>query len=221
VDHAILINRLKSKPDLNQIVSEAIENPSMLISFIEIVQTESSSVKFACTKVMRLISEQRPELVYPYFDEIVKWLYNKNSFIKWDGILIISNLVAVDSENRFEEVYENYFALVHDSQMITAANVVGNAWKIVIAKPELENDITRRLLEVPQVVYVNKGKPSPECNCIVCGQVLECFEHFFENSKNQALMIKFAEDQLGNQRKTVAKKAEKFLRRHGVTIKMV
>lgn len=214
--HEMLISRLKTKPDLGQIVSEVIENPPMLKSFIEIVQTETSSVKFACTKAIRLVSEQRPEMVYPYFEDIAIWLHHDNSFIKWDAILILSNLASVDFDNRFEAIYEDYFALIHDPQMITAANVAGNAWKIVLAKPELENDITRRLLEVLQVVYMNKGEPSPECNCIVCGQVLECFEHYFEQSSNQALMIKFAQEQFGSNRKTVAKTAEKFLRRHDV-----
>ena len=161
-----------------------------------------------------MVSEQKPELVYPYFEDIVKWLHHKNSFIKWDGIRTLSNLSSVDHEDKFKAIYQDYFALIQDPQMITAANVVGNAWKIVLAKPELECDITRRLLEVQNIVYTNKGEPSPECNCIVCGQVLECFDHYFEFSGKQAEMIHFAEGQLSSRRKALAKTAERFLRHH-------
>ena len=99
-----------------------------------------------------MLSEQKSGLVYPYFEDIVKWLHHKNRFIKWDGILILSNLSAVDYEDKFEAIYQEYFSLIQDPQMITAANVVGNAWKIVLAKPELESDITKRLLEVPNII---------------------------------------------------------------------
>ncbi len=214
MDKEILINRLKAKPDLNLFIVEAIENTTILNSLFEIVLTETSSVKYVCTKIIRMVSEQKPELIYPYFEDIFKWLHHKNSFIKWDGILTLSNLSAVDYEDKFGAIYQDYFALIQDPQMITAANVIGNAWKIVLANPELESDITRRLLEVPKIVYMNKGEPSPECNCIVCGQVLECFEHYFDVSGSQAAMINFAEGQLGSRRKAVAKNAEKFLSRH-------
>lgn len=129
----------------------------------------------------------------------------------------MSNLVAVDHEDKYGSIYQDYFELIQDPQMITAANVIGNAWKIVLAKPELETDITRRLLEVPNIIYLNKGEPSPECNRIVCGQVLECFEHYFDYSGNQAAMINFAEEQLGSSRKSVVKIAENFLRQHSGT----
>jgi hypothetical protein len=214
LDKEILINSLKAKPDLNLFIVEAIENTTIINSLFEIVLTETSSIKYVCTKIIRMVSEQKPELIYPYFEDIFKWLHHKNSFIKWDGILTLSNLSAVDYEDKFGVIYQDYFALIQDPQMITAANVIGNAWKIVLAKPELESDITRRLLEVPKIIYMNKGEPSPECNCIVCGQVLECFEHYFDFSRNQAAMINFAEVQLRSHRKAVAKNAEKFLRRH-------
>ncbi|MBV1709901.1 MAG: hypothetical protein KMY54_08570 [Erysipelothrix sp.] len=214
MDKEILINCLKTKPDLNLFTVEVIENTTILNSLFEIVLTEISSIRYACTKIIRMVSEQKPETVYPYFEDIVKWLDQKNSFIKGDGILTLSNLSAVDHEDKFKAIYQDYFALIKDPQMITAANVVGNAWKIVLAKPEMESDITRRLLEVPNIIYINKDEPSPECNCIVCGKVLECFEHYFDYSGNQSAMINFAEGQLCSHRKSVAKIAEKFLKQH-------
>lgn len=214
MDKEILINRLKAKPDLNLFIVEVIENTTILNTLFEIVLTETSSIKYVCTKIIRMVGEQKPELIYPYFEDIVKWLHHKNSFIKWDGILTLSNLSAVDYEDKFGAIYQDYFALIQDPQMITAANVIGNAWKIVLAKPELETYITRRLLEVPKIIYRNKGEPSPECNCVVCGNVLESFEHYFDYSGNQAEMINFAEGQLSSSRKAVVKKAEEFLKNH-------
>lgn len=214
MDNEILMNHLKSKSDLNLIIDEAIKDPTILNSLMSMVPTETSSLKYACTKIIRKVSEQKPELVYPYFENIAKWLLHKNSFIKWDGILTLSNLSSVDNEDKFKVVYEEYFALIQDPQMITAANVAGNAWKIVLAKPELEDEITRRLLEVPNITYYHKGEPSPECNRIVCGKVLECFDHYYDYSKNQSAMLQFAEEQQYSHRRSVVIITEKFLKKH-------
>lgn len=215
MDKQLLISRLKTKPDLNRIVADVTDDLTILPLLFEIVREEKSSVKYACTKIIRMLSEQNPVLIYPYFVAIAKWLHHPNSFIKWDGILTLSNLCAVDREDKFGAIYQDYFSLIRDPQMITAANVIGNAWRIVLARPELENDITGRLLEVPGITYLHKNEPSPECNRIVCGQVLDCFDHYFDVSKNQAAMIRFAEEQLNSSRKAVAKNAAEFLKRHG------
>lgn len=210
----MLVNYLKAKPDLKLFINDVIEDKTILDSLFDIVATETSSIKYVCAKIMRMVSEKEPELIYPYFEILAKWIYHKNSFIKWDGIITLSNISAVDDENKFKDIYQDYFALIQDPQMVTASNVVGNAWKIVLAKPELENDITKRLLKVPDIVYLHKGSPSPECNYIVCGQVLECFDHYFNSSENQSEMINFAKEQLNSKRKSVVKTAEKFLKQH-------
>lgn len=213
-DRELLRLRLKAKPDLTLFVSETLEHPAGLSLLVELVMTETTSLRYLSTKIIRMVSEEKPELVYPYFDDIAKWIHHENSFIKWDGILILSNLSAVDRDDKFKGIYGEYFDLIGDPQMITAGNVIGNAWKIVLARPELEHDITRRLLEVPDRVYLNKGEPSPECNRILCGQVLKCFDHYFKKAGDQESLLRFAEDQLTCSRKSVAKKAERFLRDH-------
>lgn len=214
MDKEMLVNYLKAKPDLKLFINDVIEDKTILDSLFDIVATETSSIKYVCAKIMRMVSEKEPELIYPYFEILAKWIHHKNSFIKWDGIITLSNISAVDDENKFEDIYQDYFALIQDPQMVTASNVVGNAWKIVLAKPELENDITKKLLKVPDTVYLHKGSPSPECNYIVCGQVLECFDHYFNSSENQSEMINFAKEQLNSKRKSVVKTAEKFLKQH-------
>lgn len=214
MDKEMLVNYLKAKPDLQLFINDVIEDKTILDSLFDIAATETSSIKYACTKIIRMVSEKEPELIYPYFEILAKWIHHKNSFIKWDGIITLSNISAVDDENKFKDIYQDYFALIQDPQMVTASNVVGNAWKIVLAKPELENDITKKLLKVPDIVYLHKGSPSPECNYIVCGQVLECFDHYFNSSENQSEMINFAKEQLNSKRKSVVKIAEKFLKQH-------
>lgn len=216
MDKDDLLFRLKETSNLDWLLAEAENNPQLLNTLVEIVRSERSSVRYCCTKTLRILSEQKPDKIYPYFRDVAAWLQDPNSFVKWDGILILANLAAVDTEHRFASIYEEYFGLIRDSKMVTAANVAGNAWKIVQAVPEWENDITQRLLEVPQIIYLHHGEPSPECNNVMCGHVLDCFDRYFDLSNNQKLMLCFAHTQLNSSRKSVAKKAARFLKRHGV-----
>ena len=216
MDKDDLLFRLKETSNLDWLLAEAENNPQLLNTLVEIVRSERSSVRYCCTKTLRILSEQKPDKIYPYFRDVAAWLQDPNSFVKWDGILILANLAAVDTEHRFASIYEEYFGLISDSKMVTAANVAGNAWKIVQAVPEWENDITQRLLEVPQIIYLHHGEPSPECNNVMCGHVLDCFDRYFDLSNNQKLMLCFAHTRLNSSRKSVAQKAARFLKRHGV-----
>lgn len=215
MDKLDLLARLKEGPDFGWLFAEAGNDPKLLPMLFEIVQRERSAVRYSCTKALRILSEQQPDAIYPYFDDVANWLQDSNSFVKWDGILILANLAAVDARHRFAAIYEDYFGLIRDSKMVTAANVAGNAWKIAQAVPEWESDITQRLLEVPKIVYIHHGEPSPECNRVMCGHVLDCFDHYFDLSHNQEAMLRFAHAQLDSPRKSVAKKAAHFLKKHG------
>jgi len=91
---------------------------------------------------------------------------------------------------------------------------VGNAWKIVISKPHYEPDITRRLAAVSSVTYYNKGDPSPECNNVICGHVIDSFDRYFTISGQKQEILAFVRAQLGNSRLPVALKAAAFLKKH-------
>lgn len=215
MDKQDLINCLTSKPDIDALAAAAVQNKALLNSMFDIVATQRTSACYGCIKVICRVSQTKPELIYPYFDTCAGWLYHPNSFIKWDAIAILSNLVQVDRDNKFVPIYQPYFDLIGDTHMITASNVIKNAWKIALAMPNAEDDITRRLLGVPGNIYLHKGSPSAECNRIACGHVLQCFDYYFYCSGSQPQMLAFAQSQLDSQCKLVARAARRFLNKYG------
>ncbi len=210
-----IIVKIKEKPAIEDLAF-IIEQNQLFFELFDIVNTEKSAMKYTATKTVKWFSEYKPELIYPFYYEIVSWLNSDNQFIKWDAIMILSYLAAVDTAHYFDKIYEEYFALIRSHQMITASNVVKSCWRFVLAQPELDQDMTLRLLEVPQLTYIHKNKVSEECNCIVCGNVLESFDHYFHVSQYQSEMIDFAKEQLNSSRRAVVQKAKKFLRKHEV-----
>ncbi|SHJ64549.1 hypothetical protein [Parasporobacterium paucivorans] len=205
---------LKGKPDVDGFIDEILEDSGIIPKLIGIINTEKGSVKFYCEKVIRLVSEKEPELVYPYYDEIAAFLDSSNSFIKWGGIVILSNLATVDDADNFRAVSKKYFSMLHSDSMITANNVAGNAYKFVVKNPAYEKLITTEMFKIPGNTYLYKGEASPECRNIMLGSAIEYFDKVFEISENKEKMLAFAECQTDNTRKKVAKTAREFLKKH-------
>lgn len=205
---------LRKTSDVKDVLPEVLARPERIDDLLSVAATDPTSLKFRCMKLVRLVSEQRPILVLPSFDTVAALLHSSNHFVLWDAILILANLAAVDREHRFDAVYETYFALLRAPDMVTAANVAGHAWQIIAARPDLEPDISSRLLTVPTVVFLHKGQPSPECSRVVCGHLIATFDRYYAVSSCQSAIRAFVQTQLLSSRRAVVRQAEAFLKRH-------
>ena len=93
--------------------------------------------------------------------------------------------------------------------MITAANVIGSAAKIALAKPELVDKIARQILKVEKAEY-----QTAECRNVAIGHAIKSLDQFFDHVSQQQAVVKFVRRQLTNRRNAVRKKAAEFLKRH-------
>jgi hypothetical protein len=202
--------------DKEALAKEVMEAPQCMSQLLDGLNNRSGSIRLGCEKILRYISEQQPELIYPHFDAFVKLLDSENNILRWGAIITISNLVSVDAKDKFEKIFKKYFAPITDTNMITASNIIKNSWKIVLAKPQYTKDITREILKAEYVRYENKGKVSPECNNIVCGHVIDSVDIFYHKITDKKPVISFVKSQLNNTRKAVAKKADKFIKKYNI-----
>ncbi len=215
-DREQLYIALRGKPDLKDFLEMVQNDPAILPILLDIIQTDAGSTKFYCEKGIRYVSEQSPALLVPYFAEIAKMLESPNHFIQWGSIVTMSNLTVADDGGRFAGIYETYFSLIQSENMVGVANVIRNAWKIVRRYPEWEQDITRRMLRVRENTYYYDGKPSPECNNVLYGHMLYCFDQYFSSASDLSRenILAFATAQIENPRKAVAKAAGAFMKKH-------
>lgn len=204
----------KKGADAAKIAGYVMKNPHCVGQLIDGVTAPKGSIRFGYEKVLRLISEQQPELVYPYFDVFQKLSTCDNSFLKWGAIITIANLAAVDSENKIDSIFEEYYAPITGPVMVSAANIIGGSVNIVSAKPYLREKITKEILKVEKAEFEMHGEPSPECRNVALGHAIDTFDQFFDQIEDKAVIIEFVKRQLKNTRKQVVKKAEKFLKKH-------
>lgn len=60
-------------------------------------------------QVLEYICEVNPKLVYPFFEFVAKGLDNCNGFLAWNTWKMITKLLPIDTENKFESVKERFY----------------------------------------------------------------------------------------------------------------
>ena len=126
-----------------------------------------------------------------------------NSFHKYIAIWIIANLTKADPKNKFEKLFDDYYGLLGAKSVIPAAHVAAKSGKIALAKPELQADITSRLLNIDSTVQKHKD--------LVKASAIEAFDVYFEQSRDQSKIIEFVKAQLNCESPKTRKMAKEFL----------
>jgi hypothetical protein len=94
---ASVLQQLKTKEiDVAAAAERLVANPGEIPELVEALQAEKGSAKYRYEKALRLVSERRPELIYPYFDAFAALLGHENNFLKWGAIMTVANLTAAD-----------------------------------------------------------------------------------------------------------------------------
>lgn len=206
---AIIAKIARKGSDKEKIARKVVAKPALLPELFEGLNSERAAEKFGCAKVLLLLSEMTPEILYPQFDMVAKLLDCENRLLKWGAIQMVANLVRVDAEHKFDALFERYFAAIRGAEMITAANTIRGASTIALSRPDLAGKICAEILNVERAKYQTK-----ECVNIACGYAIDAFGGFFETIENKDAVLKFVKRQMKNTRPAVQKRAVKFLKKH-------
>jgi hypothetical protein len=165
-------------------------------------------VRFGAAKALRNLSGRAPDLIYPHFDFFASFLWNENSILRWNAILIVGNLAAVDGERRVDRIIDGYLSAISGPHMIDAGNTMRGAAAIGVAKPYLADRIARHILEVERATYA-----APECRNVAIGHAIESLDRLFPRIADKRAVQRFVSRQMDNSRAATRKKAERFLRK--------
>jgi len=201
-------------PDINKksvsaesIAKKVVNDRKLLDDLLESNSSDKAIVKYKSLKVLTLLSEQQSEILYPEWDFFVKLLDNENTFLRTIGATIIANLTSIDTENKFENIFDKYYSLLEDESMINAANIAGRSGIIAKSKPHLQDKITNKLLDI------DKTHHSSECKNIIKGKAILSFNEYIGEFEDKDKIIQFVKKELKNTRSATRKKAEKLLKK--------
>jgi hypothetical protein len=195
----------RKSADFESLSGRIINNPELLRQVFDGLKADPARIKYGCLKLLRIISEREPALLYPKIGRFFRLLDSDQTILKWGAIHIIGNLAAVDSKAKIDREVDHYLAPISQRVMITAANVIVGAGKIAQAKPYLADEIAHALLRVEHARY-----ETDECRNVALGHVLQALDRFYDQLKETWPVVGFVNRQLSNSRKTVRRKAAIF-----------
>jgi hypothetical protein len=183
----------------------ALKDEKVLQELLDGVLSKKDAVRYGSFKALNFLSEKHPEKLYAKRDFFANLIGSDNTHHKSIAIYIIANLTKVDSENRFDKLFNAYYALLGNKSVIPVAHVAVNSGKIALAKPKLQAEITNRLLDIDNTVQRHKD--------LVKASAIEAFDVYFEQSEDKARIIEFVKAQLNCESPKTRKKAKAFLKR--------
>jgi hypothetical protein len=141
-------------------------------------------------------------------DVFIDLLDGNDTILMWISLDVIANLTSVDIKNKFDGIFQKYYAFLSHKSMVTAAHVIDNSAVIAKSKPHFRNEIIDKLLNLEQAPY------SRECRNILIGKAIRTLDSLVYQIDDRSKIISFVTSQLGNSRNATRAKAEKFLRNH-------
>ena len=203
-----LLDKSITKEELLQRVKQ---NFDLLPLILSGVSSAKAAIRYGCARALMNLSEEHPEKLYPYMDAFIELLDSKYRILTWNALAIIANLAKVDTDKKFDAIFNRYFRFINDEYMATVANVVGHAGKIALAKPHLTNKITDELLKVEKIS--TNPHLTEECKRVIAQAAIKSFNMFFDQIEQKDKVTSFVESHLNSSRRTLRKEAESFLKR--------
>jgi len=201
-------------PDLNtkdvdaeSLAQQAREDQEFLSKLVDGLSDRQERVGYNCLRALLLVADERSELLYPHWHVFVELLASENTYFKLRGVNLIAAVIGADTENRFEQIFDQYYDLLDDKSVITASYIAGNSGKIARTKPDLQSRITSRLLSIDETHH------PPERRDLLKGFAVEAFGQYFEESDHKAEVLEFVTAQLESKSPKTRKLAKSFLKK--------
>jgi len=184
-------------------------SPNEVDDFMRGLHAQTGRVRMGSAKALLQLSESHPEALYAHFDEFATFLAGDNQILRWNATRILANLASVDDEGKVERILPVILSLMHESQLITAANVIGAAPAIAKAKPHLADRIGLHIRCAGKMRF-----PTAECTNVILGHTIRALDEMYPLLKRKRPVVEFVRAQLDNPRGAVRKSAELFLQHH-------
>jgi hypothetical protein len=198
----------KDPPNLYEAVAPAIADAAFRERLLEGLTAKDENYRYNCSRVLHRLVDQRPELVYPYWDQLAALLDSPNSFQRASALWAIAGLAVADQEGKFERILTRYLALFDDESVMVARYFTQSITRITQAKPALKEQIIAHLLQVDNTHHTQGRKDLIKADLIVV------FDELFDQLQEKDRILGLVEAQLESSSPKARKAAKDFLKKH-------
>jgi len=173
---------------------------------LEGVLSKKDEIRSNSFKILMRVSGEQPKVLYPKWDYLAELLDSDNHYHRYISINVLANLAVVDTENKFEKIFDKYFSNIEGDRTMVAGQAALNSGKIAKVKPNLQTKITNRLLNIDRT---HRGKQID----LIKAYVIEAFNEYFEESSDKKKILGFVDAQLESKSPKTKKLANEFLKK--------
>lgn len=196
----------KNTDNLDKVYDLAISDRNFLKELMDGLASDNETYRYNCYKVIQTMSEEAPLKLYSEWEFFHELMKSNNSFDQMMGVTILANLTVVDSDEKFDEMIDEYFCLLDARSLVTARYVAIGAGTIAQVKPALQEVITKWLLKTEKTHHKNHE--------LIVGDAIEALDTYYSEIKNQQKIITFVKRHLKSDSPKTAKRAKQFLAKH-------
>ena len=193
----------KNASNLDKVYDLALSDRNFLKELMDGLASDNETYRYNCYKVIQTMSEEAPLKLYSEWDFFHELLKSNNAFYQMMGVTVLANLTVVDSDEKFDEMIEEYFNLLDGRSLVTARYVAVGAGTIAQVKPALQEVITKWLLKTEKTHHKNSE--------LIVGDAIESLDLYYSEIRNQERIITFVKRHLKSDSPKTAKRAKKFL----------
>ena len=179
----------KKDVDIKELAQKALTDNVLIHELLNGIVSKDNTTRSNSFNVLQIVSAEKPEILYPQWDYFHKMLISKNNYHRYIAIYILADLTWVDKENKFEDIFEDYYGILAGDKIMTASHVALNSSKIALNKPELQSKILDRLLDIDNI---HQGRQ----NELLKSYVIEALRKMYPEIKDKERVAKFIEDQM-------------------------
>ncbi len=169
---------------------------------IEGLGSDAARVRNGCAEVVSLLSEDSPELLYPYAELFLANLDSRDKVVRWEAVCTLGNLAPVDRDRKIVPAIERIARNLGDESIVLQGHSVRALGKIAKANPDKAPAILDALLGSTRFFPGNR-----------LGYIVEAMEYFFGIEAVAPRVRDFVERQTHSDEGVVASKARKMLKR--------
>ena len=199
------ITKPEAEIQSEKIVQKVNEDKTLVSEVLRGIISKNESIRYPNAIALEKLSKSNPLLFYPEWNYFVDLLKSTNAFHRSIAVKTLSNLTATDDQNKFEQIFEDFFHLLDDSKVMVSRALVLNSGIIIKSKPSLISKIINLLLNIDETHHPSGRKD------LIKGDIIEILGEYLEEISDKKRFIDFVKEQLKSSSPSTVKKAKVFL----------
>lgn len=175
--------------DAEKLAQDAISDGNLFKELLAGAKSKDNTIRSNSFKALQLISRDNPEFLYSEWDYFHDMLLSPNNYHKYIAIYILANLTRADKEDKFNEIFEDYFTILAGEKVMNASHIAVTSPTIIKNKPELKSKIVDRLLDIENI---HQGKQKE----LVKAYVIEALLKIYPDAEDKERILEFVKTQL-------------------------